>query len=94
MILEDEVFVRAKLINTVPSNELILRYKFVYRMVFEERKTRSSLVTGWGVAIGRDQEKHGLTFWRRIFFYFSTLCILNVNNTGTKYVRIVKQTAF
>jgi len=36
-----------------------------------------------------------LTFWRRIFlFYFSTLCILNVNNTGTKQVTIMKQTAF
>jgi len=28
------------------------------------------------------------------FFNFSTSCILNVNNTGTKYVRIMKQTAF
>jgi hypothetical protein len=38
---------------------------------------------------------HELTFWRRIFFLnFSTPCIQNVNNTGTKYVRIVKQTAF
>ena len=36
-----------------------------------------------------------LTFWRRnYFFYFSTSCIWNVNNTGTKYVRIMKQTAF
>jgi len=25
---------------------------------------------------------------------FSTPCIQNVNNTGTKYVRIMKQTAF
>ena len=29
-----------------------------------------------------------------IFFNFSTPCILNVNNTGTKYVRVMKQTAF
>ena len=36
-----------------------------------------------------------LTFWRRNYFFnFSTLCILNVNNTGTKQVRIMKQTAF
>ena len=28
------------------------------------------------------------------FLNFSTHCILNVNNTGTKYVRIMKQTAF
>ena len=37
-----------------------------------------------------------LTFWRRnyFFFNFSTPCIQNVNNTGTKHVRIMKQTAF
>ena len=36
-----------------------------------------------------------LTFWcRNYFFNFSTSCILNVNNTGTKYIRIMKQTAF
>ena len=35
------------------------------------------------------------TFWRRNFFLnFSTPCISNVNNTGTKYVIIMKQTAF
>jgi len=28
------------------------------------------------------------------FFNFSTSCIYNVNNTGTKQVRIMKQTAF
>ena len=28
------------------------------------------------------------------FFNFSTTCIYNVKNTGTKYVRIMKQTAF
>ena len=36
-----------------------------------------------------------LTFWRwNYFFNFSTLCVENVSNTGTKYVRIMKQTAF
>jgi len=36
-----------------------------------------------------------LTFWRRNYFFnFSTLCILSVNNTGTKYIRFMKQTAF
>jgi len=36
-----------------------------------------------------------LTFWHRNYFFnSSTLCIQNVNNTGTKYVRIMKQTAF
>ena len=36
-----------------------------------------------------------LTFWQRnYFFYFNKLCIQNVNNTGTKYVRIMKQRAF
>ena len=29
-----------------------------------------------------------------VFFNFSTLCIKNVNNTRTKYVRNMKQTAF
>jgi len=36
-----------------------------------------------------------LTFWRwNYFFNFRTPCIQNVNNTGTKYVRFMKQTAF
>jgi len=36
-----------------------------------------------------------LTFWGQNYFLnFSTLCIQNVNNIGTKYVRIMKQTAF
>jgi len=37
-----------------------------------------------------------LTFWRRNYFFlnFSSPCIQNVNNTGTKYVRIMKRTAF
>jgi hypothetical protein len=36
-----------------------------------------------------------LTFWsRNYFFNFNTSCTLNVNNTGTKQVRIMKQTAF
>jgi len=36
-----------------------------------------------------------LTLWRRIFFFnFSTPCIQNVNNTVTKYVRIMKQNTF
>jgi hypothetical protein len=46
--------VRATLINTVPRNELILRYEFVYRMAFEERKTWNSVVESWGVAIERN----------------------------------------
>ena len=35
-------------------------------------------------------------FGARIIFFcnFSTPCIYNVNNTGTKQVRIMKQTAF
>ena len=36
-----------------------------------------------------------LTFCCQNYFSnFSTFCIQNVNNTGAKYVRIVKQTAF
>jgi len=39
--------------------------------------------------------KDCLTFWRRNYFFnFSTLSIQNVNNTGTKQVSIMKQTAF
>jgi len=39
--------------------------------------------------------QHTLTFWRQHYFFnFSTPCIQNVNNTGTKYVRFMKQTAF
>ena len=39
--------------------------------------------------------KSYLTFWRRNYFLnFSTPCIYNVNRTGTKYIRIMKQTAF
>ena len=36
-----------------------------------------------------------LTFWRRNYsFNFSTPCTQNVNITGTKHVRIIKQTPF
>ena len=38
-----------------------------------------------------------LTLWRRNYYFFlnfSTSCIQNVNNTGTKQVSIMKQTAF
>jgi len=35
------------------------------------------------------------TFWRRNYFFnFSTSCTQHVNNTGTKYFRIIKQTTF
>ena len=42
------------------------------------------------------RNKFILTFWRRnyYFFNFSTPCIWNVNNIGTKYFRIMKQTGF
>jgi len=46
--------------------------------------------TAWGGV-----EWYALTCWRRNYFLnFSTPCIQNVNNTGTIYVRIMKQTAF
>ena len=36
-----------------------------------------------------------LTFWcRNYFFLILAHLYINVNNTGTKYVRIMKQTAF
>jgi hypothetical protein len=39
--------------------------------------------------------KHRINlFAPELFFNFSTPCMLNVNNTGTKYVRIMKQAAF
>jgi len=49
-----------------------------------------------------DADKQKEEFMRRtinllapeLFFNFSTPCIKNVKNTGTKYVRIMKQTAF
>ena len=44
--------------------------------------------------MGSQTTEH-ITFWcRNYFFNFSTTCIYNVNKTGTKYVRIMKQTAF
>jgi hypothetical protein len=55
------------------------------------------------LAFDRPQERRGkrfslvtlLTFRRQNYFFnFSTPCIQNVNNTGTKYVTIMKQTAF
>ena len=44
----------------------------------------------------RNVDCHPLTLWRLnyFFFNFSTPCIQNVNNTGTKQVSIMKQTAF
>ena len=36
-----------------------------------------------------------LTLWRRNFFFFILAhTVYNMNKTGTKYVRIMKQTAF
>jgi hypothetical protein len=35
-----------------------------------------------------------LTFWRRNYFFILAHPVYHVNNTGTKYVRIMKQTAF
>ena len=36
-----------------------------------------------------------LTFWRRNYFFnFSTPCLQNVSNTGTKQVKIMKKTVF
>jgi len=48
--------------------------------------------------VSNDTEKYligALTFWRRNYFFnFSTPCKQNVINTGTKYIRFMKQTAF
>jgi hypothetical protein len=51
--------VRAKPISTVLRNELILRYKFVYRMALEKLQTWNNMVTSRGVAIERNEKKHG-----------------------------------
>ena len=39
-------------------------------------------------------ENQNILLTPEFFFNFSTPCIQNVNNTGTKYVTIMKQTAF
>jgi len=49
--------------------------------------------TGWPKECHNILSSH-LAFGAGIFFNFSTPCIENVNNTGTKYGRIMKQTAF
>jgi hypothetical protein len=41
-----------------------------------------------------ERKKVNLLAPELFFFNFSTPYIYNVNNTGTKYVRIMKQTAF
>ena len=46
----------------------------------------------WKEHIASKRKQIALTFWRRNYFFnFSTHCIENVNNTGTKQVRIMKQ---
>jgi len=42
----------------------------------------------------RNVNKFNLLAPEFFFFNFSTPCIQNVNKTGTKYVKIMKQTAF
>jgi len=47
------------------------------------------------VAWFTDVSNEGLTFWNRNYFFnFSTPAYKIMNNTGPKYVRIMKQTAF
>jgi len=45
-------------------------------------------------AVVGDKEGIKLLAPELFFFNFSTSCIWNVNNTGSKYVRIMQQTAF
>jgi hypothetical protein len=66
---------------------------------------RKTCHTRW-LSFKNDIGKMETVFWGAVlkaFFYllahdfflnFSTFCILTVNNTGTKYVGIMKQTAF
>jgi hypothetical protein len=55
------------------------------------REASKKLLTSVGTGI---RINLGLTLWRRIFLNFSTPCMQNVNNTGTKKGSIMKQTAF
>ena len=57
--------------------------------------TLKNYQSGFPAAVLGVLHEHSLTFWYRNFFLnFSTPCIYNVNNTGTKYVRIMKQIEF
>jgi len=49
----------------------------------------------WSVQQINVNAQYNLILWcRNYFFNLSTPCIWNVNNTGTKQVSIMKQTAF
>jgi hypothetical protein len=50
--------------------------------------------TGWSQISRSGQLAYINLLVPELFFYFNTSWIYNVNNTGTKYVRIMKQTAF
>ena len=69
---------------------LAVNIYIIWRQIF----TRSYLRNYYAVG-SQIYTTPSLTFWRRNYYFnFSTPCIWNVNNTGTKYVRIMKQTAF
>ena len=56
---------------------------------------KTALEFGSEVWVLKKREERLLTFWtRNYFFSFSTPCVYNTNNTGTKYDRIMKQIAF
>jgi len=71
-------------------------YKFVRKIgVFVFRHFNWSRLDTRHSYNGKTRQTRALTFWRwNYFFNFSTPCIQNVNNTGTKEVSIMNQTAF
>ena len=60
-----------------------------------EAQLHSFLISAIDIDKRRGRIWYVLTFWHRNYYFnFNTLCIYNVNNSGTKYVRIMNQTAF
>ena len=58
-------------------------------------ETIKSVTKKINTTLSRSNIDDNLTFWRRIFFLILAHPVYkNVNNTGTKYVTIMKQTAF
>ena len=73
----------------------ILFATFLYTTYMQARTVLRSVYYDTGDKYPRNHFGF-INLWRRnyFFFSFSTPCIQNVNNTGTKQVSIMKQTAF
>jgi len=75
----------------VYTGRIVLRYIYIYIYIHVNcdlsKKVLLIIEMVYSILI--------LNSWRRIYFFiFSTSSILNVDNTGTKYDRIMKQTEF